>query len=247
MPIDPRNSPDVNPPVDTDFGSNVYRSPYTSTTEDMLDRLSKDIKAISGGGGGSFASQGEWVTGIIAANLEEGQISSPVLWQEITRDLGGSITSVQYYNYPGGSLFTETLIFVRPVNIPACTFETFRLDGSIVGNAEPWRDALTIPPVVIPPITGIPGNILDRGFSYFKYLDVAFLPSTDGGDSILPFGEVGFWADRAKTRFYPANAVGGAVGPLALRRGSPTYEGILLQDIYIEATPGCHLEITIVR
>lgn len=250
MPIDPQGTPAVNPRVNTDFASNLVGSPYSSTTEDLLDRIRKAIEtwpgSVSVGNLYTHTREGSgWVLGFDAAQFALGNVVKDMYWMEITRDpANGNIVSVDYYTDPGGTLLPAGLIGARPVNQVSLQFEVYRLNGSVVATPTPWTDQLTLGSFTIPEQTGTVGNILDLTWNTFRYLDIAILPTSSGDESILPAGQVGFWADRAKTRFYPVNYAD-AVGPLSIRRGSPTNEGILVQDIYIEATPGCQLEVTI--
>lgn len=250
MPIDPQGTPAVNPRVNTDFASNLVGSPYSSTTEDLLDRIRKAIEtwpgSVSVGNLYTHTREGSgWVLGFDAAQLMLGVVVKDFYWMEIIRDpASGNIVSVDYYDRPGGNLIPGGVFGARDISIPALQYITYRLDGSVVATPAPWTEQLTLGPINIPEQIGTVGNVLDLAFASFRYLDIAILPTSSGDESILPAGQVGFWADRAKTRFYPVNYAD-AVGPVSIRRGSPTNQGILLQDIYVEATPGCNLEITI--
>lgn len=252
MPIDPQGTPAVNPRVNTNFASNLAGSPYTSTTEDLLDRIRKAIEewpgSVSVGNLYTHTREGSgWVLGFDGAQILSGTIENVMAWMEITRDpANGNIVSVDFFEEPGGATIS-TLVAVRPVNMPFLTHLTFRVNGNISATANAWRDPITIPSIGIsdPGLAGSEGNIIDLPFIQARYLDIVILPTSSGDESILPAGQVGFWADKAKTRFYPVNYAD-AVGPVSIRRGSPTHEGFLLQDIYVEATPGCQLEVTIV-
>jgi hypothetical protein len=249
MPIDPRGTPAVNSRVNTDFHSNTERAPYASTTEDLLDRIRQAVEnfpsSVTVGTLNTHTREGSGYVWVIRlSTLTIPALRKTIAWQEIERDpSNGSVNALSYKESgPLGTDITADVAIVFPINTAPVFYETYRLNGNVVGLSQPWIDGFDTTGFVS--VDGTVGNVLDILSADYRYLDIIILPTSSGDESILPAGQVGFWADKNKTRFYPVNYVD-AVGPVSIKRGSPTLEGILAQDIYIEATPGCQLEVTI--
>ena len=230
MPIDPAGTPAVNPQVDTDYTSNVIRSPYSSTTEDLLDRLIKAVNAVSiNVSGGTFTNNG-FTSGWM---IDDGT-GYPV-WVVVTRDAGTGVVTVETFEEPNGVAYVVIGALV-PIEVPECKYKTYRLDGnSANATALPWEDESTL--YGTPVVDGTVGRAVHIAPPY-KYFDLRVLNSSDDDPA------AGFYIDKNKTRFYSC-ANGAVAGVLGIQRGSNTQQGNCVQDMYVEAVGNCQIEITL--
>lgn len=218
MPIDIRNTPDVSPQVIPPFTQNVERSPYLSTTDDLLDKL---IQAVVGGGGGSqpyLDIEFDWV-------MDE---NNDIHFIVVIVD-GTGVSQVVFFDSPNGTP-TTPVGKLKPISKPNVHYKTIQLDGNVGQVAVPWEAETIVNGEVIGQI----GNeyIVEPGFRYF---DIVYKAETQLGAK-FNVNNIGYRVEIGDV----------AITPL-YKRGDPNYQLRFDERYRIFVNPGCVFEITEVR